>query len=81
MERSFAPALAIIVENGVGDKRRKETVYLPAANGPVIGTVRKLFKNTDILLAQLQTGIRYAAHTFGFDLEPSINAKSSRKPA
>lgn len=41
----------------------------------------EVFEDTDISLAKLRMGIRYAAQTFGSDLKPSIEMKSLRKPA
>lgn len=81
----------IIVENSIGEKwltvashgfpLGNQTVYHPAANGPIIGTVEKLFEDTDIALAKLRMGIHYVAQTFGSDLKPSIEMKSLRKSA
>lgn len=81
----------LIVENSAGDKwltvashgfpLGNETVYHPNANGQVIGTVEDIFEDTDISLAKLRMGIRYAAQTFGSDLKPSIDMKSMRKSA
>lgn len=67
----------IIVENSIGDKWLTVVshgfplgIRHPAANSPIIGTVEKLFEDTDISLSKLRMGIRYAAQTFGSDLKP-----------
>lgn len=56
------------MENGVGHKwltiashgfpLGHEMHFHPAANGPVVGTVEKVFEDTDRSLAKLQVGIR-----------------------
>lgn len=60
-----------------------ETNAIPEhrANDLVVGTVESIFEDTDISLAKLRLGIRYAAQTFGSDLKPSIEMKSMRKSA
>lgn len=60
----------IIVENSAGDKwltvashgfpLGNETVYHPGANDLVVGTIEKIFEDTDISLAKLRMRIRYS---------------------
>ena len=90
-EEELCTSSGIIVENSAGDKwltvashgfpLGNETVYHPGANGPVVGTVEKIFGDTDISLAKLQKEICYSAQTFGSDLKPSIELKSLRGSA